>query len=44
MTTKRRTAMAGLSLVELMVALVISLVLMLGVVQVFIASGPARVL
>ncbi|HEL3170163.1 TPA: PilW family protein [Stenotrophomonas maltophilia] len=41
MTMKRRTAMAGLSLVELMVALVISLVLMLGVVQVFIASQTA---
>lgn len=41
MTMKHRTSMAGLSLVELMVALVISLVLMLGVVQVFIASQTA---
>ncbi|WP_295570896.1 PilW family protein [uncultured Stenotrophomonas sp.] len=41
MYMSRRTAMAGLSLVELMVALVISLVLMLGVVQVFIASQTA---
>mgnify|MGYP001940377819 FL=1 len=41
MVMNRRAAMAGLSLVELMVALVISLVLMLGVVQVFIASQTA---
>ncbi|HEL3813795.1 TPA: PilW family protein [Stenotrophomonas maltophilia] len=41
MAMNRRAAMAGLSLVELMVALVISLVLMLGVVQVFIASQTA---
>lgn len=35
MRLNRRATMAGLSLVELMIALVISLVLMLGVVQVF---------
>ncbi len=41
MRKNRRAAMAGLSLVELMIALVISLVLMLGVIQVFIASQTA---
>lgn len=41
MRLNRRATMAGLSLVELMIALVISLVLMLGVVQVFMASQAA---
>ncbi|MGV6483864.1 PilW family protein [Stenotrophomonas sp. G4] len=41
MRLNRRATMAGLSLVELMIALVISLVLMLGVVQVFMASQTA---
>ncbi|EMR4107557.1 PilW family protein [Stenotrophomonas maltophilia] len=41
MRLNRRATMTGLSLVELMIALVISLVLMLGVVQVFMASQAA---
>lgn len=40
-TFSRRARMAGLSLVELMVAMVIGLILMLGVVQIFSASHAA---
>lgn len=36
-----RTAMAGVSLVELMIALVIGLIIMLGVIQIFSASHAA---
>ncbi|WP_369038517.1 PilW family protein [Stenotrophomonas maltophilia] len=41
MPIARRAGMAGLSLVELMVAMAISLILLLGVVQVFSASQAA---